>query len=211
MAAIQTRFLVLAAVASFEPLNGNQVRRELVGWGADRWGQVQPGSVYSMLGTLTKQGLVAAHEIEDGARQVTVYTLTADGRTELDRLFEQIITVPDPANPVAFYAAVSQAGLLPRRRFCELLRARQSADERLASTWGMAAERQRPPAVTHSTSLWLGIAQAERTWVSDTLALVESGGLVFQGEDGAVTLPVDPGLPREQARYRRLIEVTEGP
>jgi DNA-binding PadR family transcriptional regulator len=205
MAAIQTRLLVLAVVALFEPVNGNQVRRELAGWGADRWGQVQPGSVYSMLGTLAKQAFVTAHEVEDGARRVTVYTMTADGRSELARTFERIITTPDPANPVAFFAAASQAGLLTRERFLELLRARQAAERQLASAWASVAPQARPPVVEHSTSLWLGIADAERAWVARTIRLVEDGGLAFQGEPGAGQSPVDPELPRDRERYRKLI------
>ena len=206
MAAIQTRLLVLCAVVLFEPVNGNQVRRELVGWGADRWGQVRAGSVYSMLGTLAKQGFVTAHDLQDGARQVTVYTVTDDGHRELDRVFERIITVPDPANPVAFFAAASQAGVLRRGRFLELLRSRQEAEQRLASAWASVAGRARPPVVEHSTSLWLGVADAEREWVARTIELVESGGLIFRGEPGAAPNPVDPDLPRDRERYRRLIE-----
>lgn len=205
MAAIQTRLLVLAAVALFEPVNGNQVRRELMGWGADRWGQVQPGSVYSMLGTLTKQGFVTAHELEDGARQVTVYTLAAGGEAELDRIFERIVAIPDPANPVAFFAAASQAGLLPRERFLDLLKARQRAERQFAAAWASVADRARPSVVEHSTSLWLGMAEAEREWVAKTIELVEGGGLAFRGEPGAGQAPVDPDLPRERERYRRLI------
>lgn len=205
MAAIQTRLLVLAAVALFEPVNGNQVRRELIGWGADRWGQVQPGSVYSMLGTLSKQGFATAHEVEDGARRVTVYTVTEDGYSELGRIFERIIAVPDPANPVAFFAAASQAGLLTRERFLELLRSRQAAERQLASAWESVANRERPSVVEHSTSLWLGMAEAEREWVAKTIELVEGGGLAFRGEPGAGQAPVDPDLPRERERYRRLI------
>lgn len=205
MAAVQTRLLILAAVALFEPVNGNQVRRELIGWGADRWGQVQPGSVYSMLGTLSKQGFVVAHEVADGARRVTVYTVTEDGYSELGRIFERIIAVPDPANPVAFFAAASQAGLLTRERFLELLRARQSAERQLALAWESVANRKRPSVVEHSTSLWLGMAGAEREWVAKTIELVEAGGLVFRGEPGAGQVPVDPHLPRERERYRTLI------
>jgi DNA-binding PadR family transcriptional regulator len=205
VAAIQTRLLVLAAVALFEPVNGNQVRRELIGWGADRWGQVQPGSVYSMLGTLTKQDFVTAHEVEDGARRVTVYTLTKDGQAELDRIFERIIAVPDPANPVAFFAAASQAGLLTRKQFLDLLRSRLEAERQLASAWESVANRERPSVVEHSTSLWLGMAEAERAWVAKTIELIEGGGLVFRGEPGAGQAPVDANLPRDRERYRKLV------
>lgn len=205
MAAAQTRLLVLSAVSLFEPLNGSQVLRELTGWGADRWGRIRPGSVYSMLSTLQKTGCVDAHLLRDGARDVTVYTMTPRGADELDRTFSQLIAEPDPANPVGFYAAVSQAGLLTRGRFAGLLRRRLDATEAAERAWGRIADRPRPPVVAHSTSLWLRTSQVERDWVVETLALVESGGLVFRGEPGAGQEPVNPELQAERERYRALL------
>ncbi|MET1059968.1 MAG: hypothetical protein ABWX84_10235 [Nocardioides sp.] len=43
MAANETRMLLLGAVALFEPVNGYQIRRELVSWQIDRWAHVTPG------------------------------------------------------------------------------------------------------------------------------------------------------------------------
>lgn len=205
MAAVQTRLLVLAAVSLFEPLNGSQVLRELTGWGADRWGKVRPGSVYSMLATLGKSGFVDAHVLADGAREVTVYTMTDAGAGELDRTFARLIAEPDPANPMGFYAAVSQAGLLSRGRFVELLRERLAAGEVARQVWEHVADRPRPPVVAHSTSLWLRTAEVERAWVEETVTLVDGGGLVFRGEPGAGQHPVNPDLEAERERYRGLL------
>jgi hypothetical protein len=37
MAGEETRMLLLGAVALFEPVNGYQIRRELLSWHVDRW------------------------------------------------------------------------------------------------------------------------------------------------------------------------------
>ena len=56
MAAHETRMLLLGAVALFEPVNGYQIRRELLSWEVDRWANVNPGSIYGGLATLARQG-----------------------------------------------------------------------------------------------------------------------------------------------------------
>ncbi len=43
MAATETRLLVLGAVSLFEPVNGYQIRRELMSWEVDRWAHINPG------------------------------------------------------------------------------------------------------------------------------------------------------------------------
>jgi hypothetical protein len=42
MAANETRMLLLGVVAMFAPVNGYQIRRELVSWQIDKWAHVQP-------------------------------------------------------------------------------------------------------------------------------------------------------------------------
>ena len=74
-----TRMLLLGAVAMFEPVNGYQIRRELVSWQVDRWAHVNPGSIYNGLGTLTRQGLLARTDVVDGTREVAIYEITDAG------------------------------------------------------------------------------------------------------------------------------------
>jgi DNA-binding PadR family transcriptional regulator len=76
MAALGTTITVLGAVALFEPVNGYQVRRELSSWQLDQWAQIKPGSIYSMLTTLTREGYVVRHDVTDDGRPVAVYTTT---------------------------------------------------------------------------------------------------------------------------------------
>ena len=79
MAVHETRMLLLGAVAMFEPVNGYQIRRELVSWQVDRWANVNPGSIYHGLGTLTAEGFLARADLLDGTREVAVYEVTAAG------------------------------------------------------------------------------------------------------------------------------------
>src|SRR5690606_24315699 len=82
MAATETRLLLLGTVMLFEPVNGYQPRRELLSWEVEDWAHVNPGSIYSGLTTLAKQGLVDRHDLVDGSREVAVYTSTEAGREE---------------------------------------------------------------------------------------------------------------------------------
>ena len=77
--------LLLGAVALFEPVNGYQIRRELLSWQVDRWANTNPGSIYHGLTSLTGHGHLLRHDLLDGGREVAVYELTDVGRTELRR------------------------------------------------------------------------------------------------------------------------------
>ncbi len=58
MAPPRTRLLVLGVVRIFGPVHGYDVRRELLSWRMQDWMNIQPGSIYSALKTLEKDGLV---------------------------------------------------------------------------------------------------------------------------------------------------------
>ncbi|MCU1366708.1 MAG: hypothetical protein JWN39_2347 [Ilumatobacteraceae bacterium] len=51
--------LVLGVVDFAQPVHGYDVRRELQGWRLDGWVNVQPGSIYSALKTLERDGFIA--------------------------------------------------------------------------------------------------------------------------------------------------------
>jgi DNA-binding PadR family transcriptional regulator len=53
-----TRLLVLGAVRIFQPAHGYLVRRELISWHAQEWANLNPGSVYNALRSLTRDGLL---------------------------------------------------------------------------------------------------------------------------------------------------------
>ena len=82
MATTETRLLLLGAVAIFEPVNGYQIRRELLSWGVESWANIKPGSIYNGLATLAQRGDLVRHDLRDGTRQVAVYELSDQGRAE---------------------------------------------------------------------------------------------------------------------------------
>src|SRR3954451_18969462 len=103
MAAHETRMLLLGAVALFEPVNGYQIRRELLSWQVDRWANTNPGSIYHGLTTLTTQGLLGRHDLVDGGRDVAVYELTDVGRADLRTALIAALETVDPYERTAFH------------------------------------------------------------------------------------------------------------
>ncbi len=59
-----TRMLVLGVVRIFQPVHGYDVRRELVSWHAEEWGNVAPGSIYNALKTLVKEEMIEVASTE---------------------------------------------------------------------------------------------------------------------------------------------------
>jgi DNA-binding PadR family transcriptional regulator len=61
-----TRLLVLGAVRIFQPAHGYSIRRELLSWEVESWAALNPGSVYNMLRSLARDGLL--EEVGDTGR-----------------------------------------------------------------------------------------------------------------------------------------------
>lgn len=215
MAVNVTRMLVLGAVRIFAPTNGYQLRRELLSWEIESWANIKPGSIYSMLSTLAKQGLVTATELNDGGRLVTVYSITDAGGEELIRLVGDGISTADAMNPASFRAASSLMTLLTRSAFIRFGR------ERIASLyqrrfglgeWLAEVEQRRtlPPHVISSYELESLLLDSELAWFTDFLSGIEAGGLRFAGEPGDDWMPPpeDPGWPmaRERERYLQALQ-----
>src|SRR5690625_7702975 len=96
MTVAPTRLLVMGAVRTFEPVNGYQIRRELISWNVQEWAHIQPGSIYSALSTLTNKGHLERHDLLDGGREVAVYTTTEAGRAEMYRQQGLALETVDP-------------------------------------------------------------------------------------------------------------------
>lgn len=50
--------MILGPVQWMQPVHGYDVRRELLSWKADKWVNVQPGSIYHALREVTEEGLL---------------------------------------------------------------------------------------------------------------------------------------------------------
>jgi DNA-binding PadR family transcriptional regulator len=216
MAANETRLLVLGAVSLFEPVNGYQIRRELMSWEVDRWAHINPGSIYSSLATLTRQGHLRRHDLTDGGREVAVYTSTDAGREELGSLFVRALGTVEVLDPLPLHTALSMCTLFPREVVAGCLATRVGAladhlaelRRRLAGLGAGGA----PPHVARVLELRISLGEVELTWVEGFLAEVRSGALGFAGEPTGWQPPADdPGrqLAKDQVRYRALLGAGE--
>jgi DNA-binding PadR family transcriptional regulator len=218
MSALTTRLLVLGAVQIFGPANGYQLRRELLSWEVERWAHVNPGSIYSMLTTLEKQGTIRRYDVEiDDARPVAVYTVTQAGSIEFERLvYESLATVPDSGDALPLRVAMNFGATLTRARFLD------AVAERVRILWAGVEEFDTklaqivdppivPPHVVSELHLEVALMRAQLDWLIGLQSDVRAGGLVFSDDAGhgtAWTPPADdPGwrMAEERARYQEAI------
>ncbi len=215
MASSSTRMLLLGAVRLFEPVNGYQIRRELVSWRVDEWAHINPGSIYSGLETLARAGHLARHSLVEGSRTVTVYTTTAEGREEFQRLFADAVRTHDRGSARGFTTALSLQPLVDRAVFLELLQERLAAvdavlaqDEALAKSPDGALPPHLPPLL----GLWQAQAHTERDWLADTIVEVRSGTGAYAADSAGWMPPQDdPGwaMQADRERYREALGIPD--
>jgi DNA-binding PadR family transcriptional regulator len=211
MARHDTRMLLLGAVALFEPVNGYQIRRELLSWQVDDWAHVNPGSIYNGLSTLSRQGHLRRSDLVDGGRDVAVYELSDSGRVELERLVEISLTTIDLYDTVGFHAALGLMPLVDRPTAVRHLSARLRAfDDLLPHLEAVASgdDGEAPPHALRSVELQLHRARAERGWLVELLDDIRSGQLAFRGEASDwAPADHDPGwqMQADRERYRAML------
>ena len=212
--AVVTRMLVLGVVSLFQPMNGYQLLRELNSWYVEEWAQVKPGSIYSMLNTLSKQEKLRRHELTEAERAVAVYEVSESGAAEFTRLVRAGLDGSAGLHQVMFQAAMSFAPMLPRADVIEAMHRRleQVATKREALAHKIGAQEV-PPHVRHAVTLEYQLIEAEKAWVSELITMLEGGYLWFAGEPGDVWQPPpdDAGweMAAEAERYRILLAERE--
>ena len=172
--------MILGLVKWMQPVHGYDVRRELLSWGADKWANVAPGSIYHALRKLAEEGMLREVATEQvGARPArTTYEITSKGDDEFETLLRsQWWSLDQPADP--FLAAFSLLPAMPRVEAGAALRHRaqelQVIIDKLAAGMGTEWIRRKP---THVVWMWeLGIARAEAeiAWCERVAKLIESG------------------------------------
>ena len=211
MAANETRMLLLGGVAMFQPVNGYQIRRELVSWQVDRWAHVNPGSIYHGLSTLTAQRLLERHDLRDGNRDVAVYEMTDDGRAALDRMLVEALEVVDPYDRVAFMVAFGMLPLIGKPQVVASLKKRQAALEGELDRFvrGIDDPHNGPPHARRGWVLWMDVASAELSWLREAIADIEAGELRFAPDEdwGWTPPPDDEGwqMATDREKYRALL------
>jgi DNA-binding PadR family transcriptional regulator len=172
--------MILGLVQWMQPVHGYDVRRELLSWNADKWANVQPGSVYHALRKLTEEGLlneVATEQV--GARPArTTYEITPKGTAEFLTLLRNnwwnLATPPDP-----FMAAFSFLPALPRQEAAAALRNRanqlRSGIDQLQAAMAADWANSKPTFVMWMWELNIERAEAEIGWCQRTAKRIEAG------------------------------------
>jgi len=175
-----TRMMILGLVQWMQPVHGYDVRRELLSWSADKWANVQPGSIYHALRKLAEEGLLREVATEQvGARPArTTYEITDKGAAEFQSLLRNnwwnLATPPDP-----FMAAFSFLPALPREEAGAALRNRASqlraGVEQLRAAQKADWLDHKPTFVSWMWELTIDRSEAEILWCQRTADRIESG------------------------------------
>ncbi|WP_328604404.1 PadR family transcriptional regulator [Amycolatopsis sp. NBC_00345] len=185
-----TRLLVLGVVRMYGRAHGYQVRRELLSWSADKWANVQPGSIYHALKKMTAEQLLEKVDVEpgDAGPDRVAYRLTADGDHEFQVLLKRALAEAPLSRP-EMGAAIGLMPALPRQQAISLLRKRlvdfeaEARQSRLlvdnGSDWGKAAH------VTELFRLWSGIAETSHEWLIGVITRLEAGEYVMADDPGS--------------------------
>jgi DNA-binding PadR family transcriptional regulator len=175
-----TRMMILGLVQWMQPVHGYDVRRELLSWSADKWANVQPGSIYHALRKLTDEQLLREVATEQvGARPArTTYEITEKGAAEFQSLLRgnwwSIATPPDP-----FMAAFSFLPALPRPEATAALRNRavqlDAGIKQMQSAMTADWIHHKPPYVSWMWELAIERAEAEIRWCERIAKRIEAG------------------------------------
>ncbi|XVV12040.1 PadR family transcriptional regulator [Actinoplanes sp. CA-131856] len=173
-----TRMMILGLVQWMQPVHGYDVRRELLSWSADKWANVQPGSIYHALRKMTEEGLLREVVTEQvGARPArTTYEMTEKGEAEFQALLRKewwnLAQMTDP-----FMAAFSFLPALPpeeaaaalRNRATQLRSAVQQLEAAMAADWADKKPIHVGWMWERSVVMW----EAEIAWCERTASLIK--------------------------------------
>ena len=171
--------MILGLVQWMQPVHGYDVRRELLSWSAEKWANVQPGSIYHALRKLSEEGLLREVSTEQvGARPArTSYEITEKGAAEFQSLLRNswwnLTQAPDP-----FMAAFSFLPALSREETVAALRNRagqlragvQQLEAATTADWA----DYKPRFVTWMWERSIVMAEAEIAWCERTAKRVEA-------------------------------------
>jgi DNA-binding PadR family transcriptional regulator len=125
-----TRLLVLGAIRIMQPVHGYDVRRELLTWRLEEHANVKPGSIYSAIRTLEKDGCITVHsrESDESRPERTRYVTTPEGEKEFQLMLREAWwTVREPSVPLI--PALSLMVFMERDELVRALQARISRYE----------------------------------------------------------------------------------
>jgi DNA-binding PadR family transcriptional regulator len=175
--------VILGVTRLLQPVHGYDVRRELLSWNADKWANIQPGSIYHALKKLADEGALrdVGQEQVGGRPARTRYEVTPKGDEQFRDLLTQYLwgfgeTFEDP-----FMAAISFLPEVPREETAAALRNRArvltAANEgmRAAMASGWAVPSQKPQQVRWMLELAIARNEGEIGWCEKVADQVEAG------------------------------------
>ncbi|MET7994986.1 helix-turn-helix transcriptional regulator [Amycolatopsis sp. NPDC005232] len=183
-----TRLLVLGVVRMFGRAHGYQVRRELLTWSAEKWANVQPGSIYHALKKMTAENLLEKVDVEpgDSGPDRVAYRLTDDGEQEFQLLLTRALSDPEVGHP-EMSAGIGLMPALPRQHAISLLRQRlvhlEGEERRARLMLDDQADWGQPAHVVELFRLWAGISGASHTWLENLIERLEKGEYVMADDD----------------------------
>lgn len=186
-----TRLLVLGVVRIFQPVHGYDVRRELLSWNVEQWANVAPGSVYSALKTLERDGLVevAATDQRGGRPERTLYQVTPEGDKQFGMMLrESWWTVTTPLEPLmpalCFMPWMNRKELVAalRSRAVQLEALREANRYAAAHVGGDPAQGGTPEHVTEFHHLVEARMAAEVAWAQTLADRLEEGAYALVDE-----------------------------
>jgi len=195
-----TRLLVLGVIRIMQPVHGYDVRRELVSWRVEELSNVKPGSIYSAIRTLERDGCIAVHDraSEDSRPERTTYVMTGEGEQEFQTLLQQtwwnVTMATEPLAPALC--------LMPFMRRDELIAALKSRISQLQATvvsttfirdsirdGATGADGQIPEHVREILDFVTSRTKAEIEWARTLQRRLREGAYRFTGEEGFPDAP----------------------
>lgn len=174
--------MILGVVRLLQPIHGYDVRRTLLSWQADRWANVQPGSIYHGLKKLAEERALREVGTEQvGSRPArTSYELTPKGDDQLqDLLRRNLWALHDVEDP--FVAAFSLIMQVSRDEAVAALRNRarvlQAANDSMVAAikTGWAVSENKPTHVRWMLELRMARNDGEIAWCGRVAEQIEAG------------------------------------
>ncbi|WP_348525203.1 ATP-binding cassette domain-containing protein [Luteimicrobium album] len=179
-AGVQPLALAVLACLWEKPMYPYEITTTLRQRGKDDSIRLNFGSLYSVIKSLEKHGLITEQRAErEGNRpERTVYEITDDGRTEAHDWLREILAVPEREYPT-LEAGLSLVGLLEPPEAADLLRARVATLDTTIASRRTVLEQTRhaglPEVFAIEADYHLALLQAERDWVERLVERLDAG------------------------------------
>jgi DNA-binding PadR family transcriptional regulator len=196
-----TRLLILGAVRIFQPAHGYFLRRELLSWDVEKWANINPGSIYNALRTLTREGFLAeTADTDAGTKTKARYELTHDGNTQFMQLLRQSLWQVDQWDSSSLLGGLCFMHFLHREEMLDAMAARADALRGILSSTGhalrdMEQTRSAPAQTAEQFLLSAERWEGELRWCETVTDRVKQGYYRFANEPG---WDAGPGTVRER-------------